>query len=173
MTRCAAHVALYALFAFAAVGPARADAGDWQIRTQAAVNGGSSAFIASVTSTASLHNTNGRMEKAAFAVSCSPQGLFVDVVWPDFISHEIGSDDAVAVTWRVDDRPSQTSRVPGTDQTAVWSGLNALGMLERISTGKVLTVHLQDQDGGQTASFPVKGALDLYNRIVSQGCGQR
>jgi hypothetical protein len=128
-------------------------------------------YTATVYSTKSIYNIEGKLEPAAFVVSCNARGLFVGVVWPDFITHELGDDSAVTIEWHIDDQGYQRSRLGATDRTAIITGVTGLGLLERLSRGKILSLRVPDQDGGQTVTFPITGVQDIYNALVSRGCG--
>jgi hypothetical protein len=135
-------------------------------------DGGHTYFVAQAPSNETLVGLGDKPGKAELAVRCDQKGLFVSLLWPDYVSADTYNEKIIDVDLKVDGDKPRLAKLTKVDQAAIAVGKDGYKLLKDISKGQTLHVHLPDFHGGQDATFPIEGIGEIYARVTAQGCGK-
>jgi hypothetical protein len=161
--------------AAAALAPAMAlaaEPGAWSYKDLGAGGAaGQAYFVAQTPSKQMLTGLGDKAGNAQLAVRCDAKGLFVTFLWPDFVSADTYDEKVIDVDLKLDGDKPRRVKLTKVDQAAIALGKTGSRLLQDLSKGRTLDVHLPDFHGGQDATFAIDGIGDLYARVAAQGCG--
>lgn len=143
--------------------------GGWTVTDTTSDIDGRHSFIAHVDAEGTVANVIGEPEKPLLGISCSSEGFFITIVWPDLIDKD-DSGSSVTVVSKIDDKPAQRARWNAASTAVVLRGQTGVNWLAANQHSQKLTVRVPDKHGDQEAAFDLNGIAEVYAQLGTRDC---